>query len=196
MVKRPILALIHILESFTEWTGKLISWLTLFMVLVVVAVLLLRNVFGFSAIPLQESVTYMHAIVFMLGAAYTLKHNDHVRVDVFYHRFSHRTKALVDMAGFLILLLPVCVFLIIYSLDYVIFNWKIKEGSSQPGGLPYLYMLKTLLLALPISLIIQGLAQFLHNLAYLIGWKTLPHGADEDTEAAPQVTGDKEMKHG
>ncbi|MHC9512089.1 TRAP transporter small permease subunit [Kangiella sp. M94] len=196
MVKRPILALIHILESFTEWTGKLISWLTLFMVLIVVAVLVLRNIFGISAIPLQESVTYMHGIVFMLGAAYTLKHHDHVRVDVFYHRFSHRTKALVDMAGFLILLLPVCIFLIVYSLDYVIFNWKIKEGSSQPGGLPYLYMFKTVLLALPITLIIQGTAQFLHNLAYLLSWKPLPHGAEEDTESVPQMTGDKEIHHG
>ncbi|MCW8857869.1 MAG: C4-dicarboxylate ABC transporter permease, partial [Kangiella sp.] len=100
------------------------------------------------------------------------------------------------MVGFLVLLLPVCIFLIVYSLDYVIFNWKIKEGSSQPGGLPYLYLLKTILLALPITLIIQGIAQFLHNLAYLLGWKALPHGAEEDTAAAPQVTDDKELHHG
>ena len=196
MVKRPFLALIHLLESITEWTGKLISWLTLFMVLVVVAVLILRNIFGFSAIPLQESVTYMHAIVFMLGAAYTLKHSDHVRVDVFYHRFSNRTKAIVDLLGFLLLLLPVCIFLIVYCLDYVIFNWKIKEGSSQPGGLPYLYMLKALLLALPITLIIQGTAQFLHNLGYLLGWVSLPHGVDETTDGLPEHAGHKEHGHG
>ena len=184
-MKQIIFKLVHFFELVTEWTGKLIAWLTLFMVLAVIAVLILRNFFEISAIALQESVSYMHAMVFMLGAAFTLKHNDHVRVDVFYHRFSDKKKAWVDNLGFLLLLLPVCLFIFIYCKDYVMFNWELKEGSNQPGGLPYLYMLKGLLLAMPVAVIIQGLAQFLTNSMYLLGWRESPYAnSSPDTTQA------------
>lgn len=163
-----------LLDTTIEWTGRIISWLTLFMVLTVILVLILRNWFDLSAIALQESVSYMHAAVFMLGAAFALKHNDHVRVDVFYQNFSPKKKAVVNIFGFILLLLPVCLFIFIYCKDYVLFSWALGEGSNQPGGIPYLYILKSLLLAMPVALIIQGFADFLKCVTFLVGWTDAP----------------------
>lgn len=174
MLKSFTLNILEFLDNFTEWTGRIIAWLTLFMVLTVVLVLILRNWFELSAISMQESVSYMHATVFMLGAAYALRHNDHVRVDVFYQNFSPRQKALINIFGFLLLLLPVCLFIFVYCKDYVLFSWALKEGSNQPGGIPLMYVLKTLLLAMPITLILQGLADSLKCLAFLLNWIEVP----------------------
>lgn len=184
MLKATTLTLQKTLDTVIEWTGRVISWLTLFMVLMVTLVLILRNWFELSAIALQESVNYMHATVFMLGAAFALKHNDHVRVDVFYQNFSAKKKAIVNIVGFLFLLLPVCLFIFIYCKDYVLFSWALSEGSNQPGGIPYMYLLKTLLLAMPITLIIQGFADSLQCLAFLAGWTDAPEllASDSDKE--------------
>ena len=184
MLKRTTLALTHHLDNITEWTGRIISWLTLFMVITVVLVLILRNWFDLSAIALQESVTYMHATVFMLGAAFALKHNDHVRVDVFYQHFSVKKKAWVNILGFLCLLLPVCVFIFIYCKDYVLFSWALNEGSNQPGGIPLMYGLKSLLLAMPIALILQGLADSLKCVSFLAGWSAAPAFIEPDRDPA------------
>ncbi len=161
--------IIRILDATIEWSGRIIAWLTLLMVLAVVLVLILRHGFGLSAIPLKESVTYMHALVFMLGAAYTLKHNGHVRVDVFYQKFSPRKKAWVEVFGFCFLLIPVCWFIYHYSVNTVALNWALKTGSNDPGGIPYLYLLMGLLLVLPISLFLQGLSNCLKNILFLMG---------------------------
>ncbi|GAA0207249.1 TRAP transporter small permease subunit [Kangiella japonica] len=174
MLKATTLKLQTFLDSVTEWTGKIISWLTLFMVLTVTLVLILRNWFDLSAIALQESVNYMHACVFMLGAAFALKHNDHVRVDVFYQHFSPKKKAIVNILGFFFLLLPVCLFIFIYCKDYVLFSWALGEGSNQPGGIPLMYLLKSLLLAMPVALIIQGVSDTLKCSAFLLGWLDTP----------------------
>ena len=174
MLKKTTLTIQKTLDSVIEWTGRIISWLTLFMVLTVILVLILRNWFELGAIALQESVNYMHATVFMLGASFALKHNDHVRVDVFYQRFSAKKKAIVNIIGFFFLLLPVCLFIFIYCKDYVLFSWALKEGSNQPGGIPYMYLLKSLLLAMPITLFIQGFADTLKYVSFLLGWTEKP----------------------
>ena len=180
MLKAATLKIHAFLDAVTEWIGRIISWLTLLMVLTVVLVLVLRNWFDLSAISLQESVTYMHACVFMLGAAYALKHNAHVRVDVFYQHFSPKKKAIVNILGFLFLLLPVCLFIFIYCKDYVTFSWALGEGSNQPGGIPFMYALKTLLLAMPITLILQGLSDSLKCLSFLFGWIKAPEFLNSD----------------
>lgn len=162
-------AISSLIEAIIEWAGKIVAWLTLFMLLAVVLVLILRHGFDLSAIPLKESVTYMHALVFMVGAAYTLKHNEHVRVDVFYQKFSPRKKAWVEILGFLFLLTPVCWFIYHYSYQTVAFNWALETGSNDPGGIPYLYALMGLLLVLPVSLFLQGLASTIKNWLFLAG---------------------------
>ena len=151
--------LISLLENFTEKVGKFTAWLTLVMVLLSFLIVLLRYGFNIGSIAIQESVLYLHAFVFMLGAAYTLKHEGHVRVDIFYQKMSAKKQALVDLFGTLFLLLPVCIFIFVISLNYVIQSWQIQEQSSEAGGLAFVYLNKTLLLLMPITLVIQGLCE-------------------------------------
>jgi len=130
-------------------------------------VVISRYGFDYGAVKLQESVLYMHATVFMLGFAYTLKQGGHVRVDIIYQRLGDRGRAIVDLVGTSLFLLPMCGFILYASLDYVSFSWQLKEGSAEPGGLPFVYLLKTII---PISaglLILQGLAELLRSLLRL-----------------------------
>ena len=147
------------------------AWLTLFMVLVTFLVVVLRYVFDLGFIWLQETVTWMHAAVFMLGAAYTLLGDGHVRVDVFYREFGPRRKAIVDTAGVLIFLLPLCIFMIWSAWDFVAASWTIKEASRESGGLPYpmVPLLKSVLLVMPVMLALQGLSLLSKSVAILRG---------------------------
>jgi TRAP-type mannitol/chloroaromatic compound transport system permease small subunit len=147
-----------LLDAIAEWTGRAVSWLTLAMVLATVAVVVMRYAFGQGLIWLQESVNWMHAAVFMLGAAYTLKADEHVRVDVFYRGLGERGRAVVDLAGTLLLLLPLCVYLVAESWEYVELSWRIGERSREAGGLPMLYLLKSLIPLMAVLLAIQGIA--------------------------------------
>ena len=149
------------LENLAEWTGRLTAWLTLLMVAITFLVVVLRYAFNIGWIGMQESITYLHAMVFMLGAAYTLRHDGHVRVDIFYRKWGGRRRAWVDLLGAILLLLPVCLFIAWTSWDYVLASWSFKEGSPEAGGLPLVYLLKTCMLIMPVLLILQGLAQAL-----------------------------------
>ncbi|MEJ2141510.1 MAG: TRAP transporter small permease subunit [Gammaproteobacteria bacterium] len=161
--------LAHKLETINEWCGRSISWLTLLMVIVTFLVVVLRYLFDTGWIAMQESVTYMHAMVFLIGASYTLKHNGHVRVDIFYREMPPRRQAMVDLLGSLFLLLPVCAFIFWSSWEYVLTSWSFREGSPETGGLPGVYLLKSLLLVMPALLLVQGMANFLQNLMRLRG---------------------------
>ena len=165
----PWVRLVQGIDRFSEWTGKALSWLSLAMVLLTFAVVVLRYAFDLGWISMQESITYLHATLFMLGAAYTLQQDAHVRVDIFYQRLSPRGKAWVDLLGTLFLLLPVCSFILWVSWDYVAESWHVREASREAGGLPGVYLLKTLILLLPALLLLQGFALFLRNLLFLGG---------------------------
>ena len=165
------------LDRLAETTGRLLAWLTLGMVLITFAVVVLRRVFESGSIALQESVTYLHAMVFMLAAAYTLKHDGHVRVDIFYQRFSARTRAWVDLLGTLLLLFPVCLFILLASLDYVAASWSILEGSREAGGLDGVFILKTAIPVMAVLLLLQGSSIILHK-ALLLAGHPLPPADD------------------
>lgn len=150
--------IVNKLEQVSEISGRFISWLTLFIVLITFIVVVLRYAFDIGSIALQESISYLHAFVFMLGAAYTLKHDGHVRVDIFYRKMSTTKKAWVDLLGTLLLLFPVCLFIFISSWDYVLTSWSQLEESGEAGGLAYVYILKTSLLIMPVLLMLQGTA--------------------------------------
>jgi len=155
------------LDRLADVTGRAAAWASLALVLVTFAVVVLRYLFGLGWIAMQESILYLHASLFLLGAAYTLKQDGHVRVDIFYRDLSDGRKALVDLLGSLLLLLPVCSFLLWISWDYVTTAWSLREGSREAGGLPYVYLLKTLI---PVSaglLILQGISQALASLSVL-----------------------------
>lgn len=156
-------------EDINEWLGRAVSWLSLCMVLVTFFVVVMRYVFDLGWIWLQESVTFMHAALFLVGASYTLKHQGHVRVDIFYQRFSPRFRAWVDLLGTLLLLLPVCLFIFTVSWDYVIQSWALHEGSREAGGLDGVYLLKALMLVMAGLLVLQGLAMAIRALLELTG---------------------------
>ncbi|MEW6998166.1 TRAP transporter small permease subunit [Colwelliaceae bacterium BS250] len=158
---------IHTIDQFTEWLGKAIAWLTLILVILTFSIVLLRYGFNLGWIALQETVLYAHGAVFMLGAAYTLKHDGHVRVDIFYQQFSKKQKALVNLGGTVLLLMPVCIFVFYVSIDYVLLSWQILESSKEPGGLPLVYLNKSLILLLVITLALQGIAEILRNIAII-----------------------------
>ena len=160
-------SLIKKLENINELTGRFIAWFTLFIVIITFLVVLLRYGFDYGSIALQESTSYFHAFVFMLGAAYTLKHDGHVRVDIFYRKMTKAKKALVDLLGTLFLLFPVCLFIFIVSWDYVFTSWSLLEESGESGGLAYVYILKSALLIMPVLLMLQGTALILRNLLTL-----------------------------
>jgi TRAP-type mannitol/chloroaromatic compound transport system permease small subunit len=172
----------HRLDWFSEWTGRAISWLTLGMVIVTFTVVVLRYLFNVGWIGMQESITYMHALVFMLGAAYTLRHDGHVRVDIFYQKFSPRGRAWVDLLGTLFLLLPVTLFIAWISWEYVASSWSLLEGSRETGGLPGVYLLKTAIPMMALLLVLQGTSLALRSVLVLLGHEEDAPAHDPSTE--------------
>ena len=155
---------VNTIERFIDWSGRAVSWLTLLMVVVTFVVVVLRYGFDVGWIALQESVTYLHAMVFLAGAAWALQQEAHVRVDIFYSRFSMRTKAWVDLLGSLVMLLPVMVFVAWISWEYVVDSWDVLEGSREAGGLPAVFLLKSLILVMAAMLTLQGIVQIVRSI--------------------------------
>ena len=157
------------ISCFSEWCGRAVAWLALAMALITTTVVVMRHLLNINSLALQDSVTYLHGAVFLLGAAFTLKRGGHVRVDIFYRRMTVRQQALVDALGGLLLLLPVCAAIFWLCLDYVQFSWQIREGANDYGKLPLVYLLKSLLLAMPVALALQGVADIIGNLLFFCG---------------------------
>ena len=157
------------LEWFVEFMGSTVAWLTIFMVVGTFIIVVLRYAFDLGWIAMQESIIWMHAMVFMLGAAYTLKNDEHVRVDIFYRGLSIRHKAVVNLAGTILFLLPVTTFLVISSWDYVSISWVIRESSREAGGLPYPFVpiLKSIIPLTAVLLTLQGIANLISSVLVL-----------------------------
>lgn len=146
------------IDRFVCLIGRAVSWLCLAMVLVAGVVVALRYFFGIGWIWLQETVTWMHGAVFMLAAAYTLSMDEHVRVDVLYRRLTPRGQAIVETLGVLLLLLPTCGWILWSAWDYVASSWQFREASLETGGLPGLFLLKSLIVLAPVLIALEGVA--------------------------------------
>lgn len=165
-----LLAKTHqLIDRVINHIGQLISWLTLVMVFTMTIIVVLRYGFNIGWIAMQESVVYMHGMVFMLGIAYTLNKDEHVRVDIFYQRFSQKNQAWIDLLGTVLILFPVCGFIFYFSFDYVMSSWRLLEGSPEAGGIPAVFMLKSLLLLMPTLLLLQGIATLIKQVLTLQG---------------------------
>lgn len=156
--------LIDKIEAFIDWSGRTVSWLTLLMVITTFIVVVLRYIFDIGWIGLQESITYLHAMVFLIGAAWAMQQQAHVRVDIFYSRYSAKTRAWIDLLGSLVFLLPVTIFVAWISWEYVSDSWAVLEGSREAGGLPAVFLLKSLILVLALMLTLQALVQIYRSL--------------------------------
>ena len=155
-------------ESFIDWCGRSVSWLSLLLVLVTFFVVVLRYVFDSGSIALQETTTYLHASVFLIGMAYTMQQDAHVRVDIFYAGFSNEKKAWVDLFGALFLLLPFMLFITWVSWQYIVDSWTVLESSREAGGLPGVFLLKSLILAMTLLLSLQALTQIVRNIETIL----------------------------
>lgn len=151
------------IDRFTQLTGQAIRWLSLLLVLTTCSVVALRYLLDLPSIALQETVMYLHAAIFMLGAAYTWQQGGHVRVDVFYRNLPVSRRYWIDRAGILFLVVPTSFFLIWASWEYVGNAWAIRERSQEASGLPFVYALKTLLILLPVTLLLQAVAELLRT---------------------------------
>jgi len=177
--------IVLILDGLAELLGRFASVFAPLMVLVTCYIVVTRYLLNSCSVAVQDLVAYCNALIFTLGAGYTLKHDAHVRVDVFYNTASPRTKALINLLGSLLLLLPVMLFLLWTCWQYVASAWAIREGSPDTGGLPYVYLLKSLILVMGAVLVTQGLAEVLRSLLQLLEGRgpaaTLRSSLEEDT---------------
>lgn len=162
-------ALVRGIERVNEATGRAVAWLALLMVLVQFVVVVMRYVFGLSVLAMQESIWYMHAVIFLVAAGYTLLHNAHVRVDILYGNVGARKKALIDLAGVAVILLPTCAATVWLSWDYVLNSWRVREGSVEVSGIQAVYLLKTCIWVFAGSLALQGVALAARSVSTLAG---------------------------
>lgn len=170
---QALLRVSKIIDTVMEWLGVFTYWLVPVVLLVGVYNVVVRYVGrsigqNLSSNFYIELQWYIFSLIFLLGAGYVLKHDGHVRVDVLYSRWNLRTKAWVNLLGTLFALIPFCAFIIYFSWSAVAFSWQIREMSSDPSGLPR-YPIKTFIIVCAVLLIIQGLSEFIKNLAFLTG---------------------------
>lgn len=147
-----------LVDRFNRALGTVAGWCALVMMLAQVFSVVARYAFGYGIISVQESVIYGHAIMFLFGAAYVLRENGHVRVDVFYGAMSDRARRIIDLVGLLFFVLPVVLAIFWLALPYVARAWSTLEGSRQSGGLPFVYLLKTAILVFAASVALQAVA--------------------------------------
>ena len=156
--------LIKRLDDINEYSGSFFSWATVALVLLIAFEVLLRYIFKYSVIWLSELENYFFVFCFLITAGYAFKHDKHVRVDLFYSRFSNKRKAWIDLIGGIFLLLPWSGIIVFYTFQFAQRSFIINERSAQPGGLPMLYLLKFALFIGFFLLFLQGLANVLKSI--------------------------------
>jgi TRAP-type mannitol/chloroaromatic compound transport system permease small subunit len=162
---------VNFVDSLSDKIGHFVGWMTTLMVLIVFYDTVMRYAFNKGNVALQELEWHLFAIVFLLGAAYTLKDQGHVRVDILYVSLSKKTKAWIDFLGVFVFLIPFSVMVILSTKGFIMNSWAIREISPDPGGLPARYILKTMI---PIGfslLIVQGLSEAAKNFMIIMGYK-------------------------
>lgn len=160
---------IHILEKLIEWVGRVMSYLSAALVILICIDVLMRYLFNFTKIWVIELEIYFFTFLFLWGSAYAFKHDKHVRVDVFYQKRSAKGKAWINLLGGLLLLLPWCVVVMMVSWPYLFMSWKIGESSAQAGGLANLFLLKGSIFTGFFFLLLQALVSIFKSLEVIMG---------------------------
>ena len=152
------------LDFFSEMTGRFCSWFVALMTLITCLVVVMRYGLDLGSVMLQDVVLYLHGALFLLGSSFALKRNAHVRVDIFYREFSEKKKAFVDLVGHCLFLQPVCWVIFLFSWGFVELSWRIMEVSAEPDGLPFVYLQKSLLIALCLFVALQSFSEILKSI--------------------------------
>tara|TARA_R100001039_G_C1854650_1_gene116917 strand:- start:4453 stop:5070 length:618 start_codon:yes stop_codon:yes gene_type:complete len=168
-MKTLIEPVINAIENFIDLTGRMVSWLVLAMVILICYDVAMRYLFNYGSVALQELEWHLFALVFLLGGAYTLRHDAHVRVDILYHsRFVSDTgRAWISLLGTLLFLFPFSIMIVMTAWPFAENAFFYNEGSPDPGGLPYRFILKGAILAAFVLIMLQGLAEILKNLQFI-----------------------------
>tara|TARA_R110002096_G_scaffold435770_1_gene662548 strand:- start:21662 stop:22204 length:543 start_codon:yes stop_codon:yes gene_type:complete len=161
------------IDAVNEVIGKITSWATLTLVLTQFAIVMMNYLYNEGIIAVQESLMYMHSLVFLGAAGYTLLHNGHVRVDIFYSKMNEKKKAYINLIGSLLILFPVLICIGIYAWPFATQSWGILEGSIETSGLHIVYILKSMILLFVGSTIIQGISVSLHSILVILGYEHL-----------------------
>ncbi len=158
----------QLIDEFSDKVGWFVGWLTTLMVLIVFYDTVMRYAWNKGNVALQELEWHLFAVVFLIGAAYTLKQGGHVRVDILFIKFSEKTKAWVDFLGTLVFLIPFSIMVILSTKGFIENSWAVKEVSPDPGGLPARYILKSMIPLGFVLLIIQGFSQMIKSLFVIL----------------------------
>ena len=164
-----LIKLIYHIDAFNQVISNAVARLTSVMVVAMFCIVVLRYGFNVGSIAAQESITYMHGLVFMLAIAHTLKIDGHVRVDILYQHWSKKGQAIVNLFGALFLLMPVCAFVLFISWEYVAASWLYFEGSREAGGIGGIFLLKSLIPLMALLLFLQGLSEAMKSICILKG---------------------------
>lgn len=185
---KALAAFVTGVDRVNDVVGRGVAWLTLAMVLITFAVVVLRYVFSIGFVWMQESYVWLHGIVFMAGAGYTLLHNGHVRVDIFYRPASPRFKAWVNLCGAIGLIMPLVMMVFWVTWPYVLSSWSRLEQSREAGGLPGLFLLKSVILVFGVLISLQGLSLAGRSLLVLTGyWKATDEVSHLQTQGSEQT---------
>lgn len=160
------------IDALNEWVGRGVAWVTLGLVLVIFVDVAMRYLFRTSFVFTQELEWHLFSFIFLIGAGYTLLHDGHVRVDILYQRLGARGKAWINLVGVLLFLYPGCVMIIITSFKFTYYSWAIMEGSPDPGGIPFRFIVKGTIPAGFCLLLLQGTSLGIHSLLQLLGIET------------------------
>jgi len=169
------------IECFSEWSGRIVAWLTLALVLLVSYDVTMRYLFQEGSVALQELEWHLFALIFLLGAAYTLKRDEHVRVDLLYHArwMGERRRAWIDLLGTLLFLLPFCLLVIYSSWPFVENSFNLNEHSPDPGGLSHRYLIKLMIPLCFVLLATQGVALIIRSAQKIAARDHQPADAEE-----------------
>ena len=156
-------------DTLNTWVGHVVAWATALVVMVVFVDVVMRYAFKMSFVFTQELEWHLFAFIFLMGAGYTLLKDGHVRVDIFYQRGSPKAQAWINFLGVIFFLIPGCYMVIATSLPFVYNAWAVMEGSPDPGGIPYRFILKSCIPAGFILIFLQGLSLGIKSLLTILG---------------------------
>lgn len=181
------------IDAFSERTGHVVAWLVLLLALVIGYDVAMRSLFQIGSVALQELEWHLFALIFLLGAAYTLKQDEHVCVDIIYSskRLSDRQRAWIDVFGTLFFLFPFCSLVIVSSLPFVESAFVMQEGSSDAGGLPFRYLLKAVIPLGFALVMLQGVAKLLRAICVVTGPDTSPDAGTDTYNTSPSDVSNK-----
>ena len=169
-------ALSRWIDVLNTWVGRFVAWATAVVVVVVFVDVVMRYAFNTSFVFTQELEWHLFAFIFLMGAGYTLLHDGHVRVDIFYQRLSPKSQAWINLIGVLLFLIPGCVMIIVTSLTFVYNAWSVLEGSPDPGGIPYRFLLKACIPVGFVLVLLQGLSMGIKSLFTILGTEEIDAG--------------------